>query len=172
LGGGLNLYGFAGGDAVNYGDPFGLKIAFAGTRARELEVAWGYAKSLLKIAAGKGDGVAKSALLLVRQAEESDIVFTFRSGIPKNGVSGETTPESGYREMIINEDYVDKHPESSRDYLTMMHEFGHATAHNLLNNPLQSFPQSLALENALRRARGFPPRLQHEGAPPDLRAKQ
>jgi len=28
LAGGLNLYGFAGGDPVNFGDPFGLKVCF------------------------------------------------------------------------------------------------------------------------------------------------
>lgn len=31
LAGGLNLYGYAGGDPINYHDPFGLKITFIGT---------------------------------------------------------------------------------------------------------------------------------------------
>ena len=31
IAGGLNLYGFAGGDPVNFSDPFGLKVCFKGT---------------------------------------------------------------------------------------------------------------------------------------------
>ena len=34
LAGGLNLYGFAGGDPVNFGDPFGLKVCFSSDAAR------------------------------------------------------------------------------------------------------------------------------------------
>lgn len=33
LAGGLNLYGFAAGDPVNLGDPFGLRVCFTGTRS-------------------------------------------------------------------------------------------------------------------------------------------
>src|SRR2546430_10881468 len=36
LAGGLNLYGFAGGDPVNYSDPFGLKVTIVGERLKRL----------------------------------------------------------------------------------------------------------------------------------------
>jgi hypothetical protein len=36
LAGGLNLYGFANGDPVNFNDPFGLKVEFVGDEARAL----------------------------------------------------------------------------------------------------------------------------------------
>jgi RHS repeat-associated protein len=36
LAGGVNVYGFAGGDPVNYDDPFGLKVCFVGKGAQSL----------------------------------------------------------------------------------------------------------------------------------------
>src|SRR5437879_13865885 len=50
LAGGLNLYGFAGGDPVNFSDPFGLKpdtVKFEGPRKAQLQKAWEDAKKAL-----------------------------------------------------------------------------------------------------------------------------
>src|SRR5690606_27325384 len=40
IAGGINLYGFAGGDPVNFADPFGLKVCFRGTRSEVRSLAF------------------------------------------------------------------------------------------------------------------------------------
>ena len=55
LAGGLNLYGFAGGDPVNFSDPFGLKIEF---KDEEAEGIYNNLKTVLE-----GAGKAGEALL-------------------------------------------------------------------------------------------------------------
>ena len=40
LAGGLNVYGFAAGDPVNYGDPYGLKVCFQGSPRQRERLEW------------------------------------------------------------------------------------------------------------------------------------
>ncbi len=154
-----------------YFDPQGLRIVFEGERANELRAAWNYAKAVLKSAAREGDRLAGSALSLIRAAENSKVVLTFRSATPTQGFAGETTPQSGFREMIIDLGRVEHNLDRYRDQILMLHEFGHASAHNILENPLQSTPQAMAMENIMRAAMGFENRENHEGNWPRLRRR-
>jgi RHS repeat-associated protein len=65
LGGGMNLYGFAGGDPVNYSDPFGL---------------WPSLGQVANFAAGFGDAVTFGLTDVVRDAINANGVIDHRSG--------------------------------------------------------------------------------------------
>ncbi|MCC6931269.1 MAG: hypothetical protein IT359_19930 [Gemmatimonadaceae bacterium] len=81
-------------------------------------------------------------------------------------------PSSGFREMTIDLGRVEHNLERYRDQILMLHEFGHASAHNIVGNPLQSTPQAMAMENIMRAAMGFENRENHEGAWPLLRRRR
>ena len=163
-----STYTYVSDDPNLYFDPYGFRIEFVGERSLELRAAWNYAKAILRAASAEGNTSAQSALSLIKQAEKSEVTFTFRSGTPSQGFAGETTPESGFREMVIDLGRIEQNLTSYRDQLVMLHEFGHATARSILRNESQSYPQAMAMENIMRRAMGFENRDQHEGDWPRL----
>ena len=125
---------------------------------------------MLSIGARGGDRIAQFALNAIERAESHPTVLTFTDGVPTVGVRGETTASSGYRDMTINLDLIyGADWQRSTDGLVMLHEFGHAWAHNILGIPTQSYPSSLDFENAARRAVGYQQRTQHEGSWPIIR---
>ena len=76
LAGGLNLYGFGGGDPVNYADPMGLKVEFANAQSRQM---WNNLRELVRLARQSGDrnliGAANKLGGMMRDLEAADGVF-------------------------------------------------------------------------------------------------
>ena len=89
LEGGLNLYGFANGDPVNFSDPFGLKVCFSGRKVQQLadstQAATGTTLALdqgncatnVQAVAGRDSSVANSFIGL---ATDPSFTFDIRYG--------------------------------------------------------------------------------------------
>ncbi len=121
LAGGLNLYGFAGGDPINFSDPFGLckeedaDCHEAVSALRSLQSTSSRYSSLF--------GAAADNL----EATQRDLEFTEL----KEGALGQTT----YGEIRINKDLA-----PADQLATLMHE---AVYHNHKENPI-GFPWDIA----------------------------
>jgi uncharacterized protein RhaS with RHS repeats len=170
LAGGLNLYGFAGGDPINFSDPFGLKIEFKGDDADEMRRWWAHVKRSLRNAARDGDDDAASYLRSINRIERSDdIVFTFLGNRDLRSRDGSlTTGSTKDGVMSINVPYINSLPQTRRVGITLMHEFGHNTYESSMYSCFggcihsrDSDEWALQYDNAYRRSVGFTEKENH-----------
>lgn len=125
----MNLYGYAGGDPVNYSDPFGLfEVDFKGEQAAEMRLRWEGMKRAFKVAAEHGNKPAGRVLRDMTDAERSKTVYTFRDN-PSIGASKGFGRTDG-TVMNVNvsgiRDFPNKRAGDPNASEVMIHEFGHA----------------------------------------------
>ena len=161
LAGGLNLYGFGGGDPVNYSDPFGLKLEFRNEAARFL---WGVLERAARTAM-KSDDESKARagqflLGVMNEIRLSPATWTFsveEKGRIFNGRWGgarTSRHQEGFgRNAIVNARTVMDSDYTYRRYdtppiITLAHEIGHAWA--FMTKKVDQLNPSLDTENAAR----------------------
>jgi RHS repeat-associated protein len=163
LAGGMNLYGFAAGDPVNYSDPFGLNVEFRGKNAKELELRWRGLKRVLEIAGENGNKSASRLFTEMLNAESNEniaYVFADDESVSWNKGFGQTVGT----QMRINvcgarDDLASGRASTSCRCLSisdiMIHEFGHAltTARfgQLFSESGKGHEEGVGMQNILRR---------------------
>lgn len=161
LAGGLNLYGYAGGDPINFHDPFGLEFVFKGDDARELEGAYRRGRRILSARAGNGDADAAAALGLLNQMEKSKRVFTIASGRTSTGAIGNTDDAGNVTVDVA----LSKEEPNTRLPFVVLHEMGHSYTKALYGPNIRSEAWALLFENTARSAIGWELRPDNHGYP-------
>jgi RHS repeat-associated protein len=156
LSGGVNLYGFAGGDPVTFSDPFGLAsdtIRFVGPKADVLREAYERAKRVLTAAAENGAADANATLDGLNWLEQSDQVVEVVDGPKPSHAS--TSPDG--RTVTLDYDMLSSDRIQFNVGVWMVHELGHAYTHLYQNGAWESKSNWNAInwENSIRRALGM-----------------
>ncbi|HEX7595428.1 MAG TPA: RHS repeat-associated core domain-containing protein, partial [Gemmatimonadaceae bacterium] len=163
LAGGLNAYGFAGGDPVNFSDPFGLKLVFRGKDRAELETSYQLGLIALRIGAERGDKLAAFYLRAITGLDKDpNRIIVIESGRTKDGGLGETEPSGNQITIDVKGTAREM---NTRPSLLLLHELGHAFG--IGTGRLGGGEgEALEVENAARRALGFTERSDHGTYPP------
>jgi hypothetical protein len=166
IAGGLNLYGFAGGDPINFSDPFGLKVRFVGDNAEQLEEEWNALRDRAREAMGSGDksvrraGRLLSTTLEALEADEETIWIGSNSSA-RPGLTTATFRDGELSTLAIgiNKQMFGGYSANGRQEV-LAHESGHAF--HFLNYPRnENANKALAikLNNAFRTVIGCTPQL-------------
>jgi hypothetical protein len=150
LGGGLNAYGFASGDPINFSDPFGLLVEFRGPGAARGRQAFNAAIRQLQWEVDNGYGDSYSAVALAGLKDIRDNPdFTYTVTIEGSGAA----QHEGNGQITIPNTYT---------YLqliwTIPHELGHAYSSRIANPLFQgnSYRTANVFGNRVRRALAQP----------------
>jgi hypothetical protein len=157
LAGGLNLYGFAGGDPINFSDPFGLTVTPVDAQSRKL---WNDLKRAIRDARKRDDeGVRASGALLagmVRDLENSTTefkidYFAFSASLLARNGGG----EEGYCHRGICQIMVASNGAKSGPLAALAHEAGGAWLRMTGGSDhFDSLTGAVMFENAGRRVLG------------------
>lgn len=151
LAGGLNLYGFAGGDPVNFSDPFGLKVEFYNDGARKL---WeDLRREATEASRSKNKDMAKAGRRLLNamtSLERDDDLLTVSVETGRGSGFGPRTDAPGYGILVDP-----NRPSNVEPYVVLSHELGHAYQ-SMVSGPnrIGSYPRAVGFENSARTIAG------------------
>jgi len=149
--GGLNLYGFAGGDPVNFNDPFGLSadtVRFEGEQARQF---WIRARSILGAGAANGNKSAETAYNFMWDLETSADNVLVRIG---DCEGGRGCYNKDLNRITIDVEEINANPAVAFAPVVTAHEVGHAYS-DLRFGGFKSTFAAYDFENAARLTLGF-----------------
>jgi hypothetical protein len=163
LAGGVNAYGFADGDPVSYGDPYGLRVEFLGeteTLRLQARQIWNELRDRTRTAARSGNWNVRASgrelLQLMNRAERSKIVYGIEAiDLNSDGGGTEGRDPSNHDRYLIQIDPDGYSGQKSSPWIILAHELGGA-----VGRPGHAIP-AIQAENLARNVAGCWPRWGH-----------